>query len=176
MSKAMRKLKVSMAASPWDLGQTTAAQLRGKTFEKVIVVDRATGKAENPEGAIRARRETWVDRYERKEQLTAAQAHVARALAFAAEGERQRDPLAALGVVDASGQVDRAAAYVDRRRRFHRMWADVPQFARPVVAHVVLGDGSLGSLCGGGRDQARHLDRLQRGLEALVERCQKKKD
>ncbi|RAZ82410.1 hypothetical protein [Cereibacter johrii] len=80
-----------------------------------------------------------------------------------------RDPLAAMVKVDTSGTYDPEAERLDRRRKFFRMWEEIPSFAQPVVKHVVLDDQSLRSMPErlNGRHEARQLDRLQRGLDAL---------
>lgn len=169
---ALKVDKVTLAAAPWDLGPLTPAQIAGKTIEEATYQDPETGKRVNPNGVIRTRRETWVGRYHRQGKLTDAQANIAAELFEASAGMPARDPLAAIIRVDASaGDFDHEAARVDRRRKFFRMWAEVPTFARPVIQHVVLHDCSLRSMAGciDGRTEARHLDRLQRGLEVLCE-------
>ncbi|MEH6774946.1 MAG: hypothetical protein V7668_13555 [Cereibacter changlensis] len=170
LKAADRLALVTLRNAPWDLGPLTPRQIAGKVIEPVTTVDPKTGKASNPNGVIRTRRETWIGRYHRRGKLTDAQANIAIELFEAAEGRPARDPLAAIiRVDDCRGERDPEAERVDARRKFFAMWKRVPAFARPVIRHVVLEDQSLRSMpgCLNGKAEARHLDRLQRGLEAL---------
>ncbi|WP_245941459.1 hypothetical protein [Cereibacter changlensis] len=171
LKAADRLALVTLSRAPWDLGPLTPRQIAGKVIEPVTTVDPKTGKTSNPNGVIRTRRETWVERYLRKGKLSAAQANAAEQLAEAAQGRRGRDMLASMVKVDTSASdFDPAVAHLDRRRRFHAMWAAIPASCRPAVEHVVLNDHSLRSMagCNSGKAEARYLDRLQRGLEALT--------
>lgn len=163
--------RVTLGRLPWDVGPLTRLQMAGKVAEQVQVVDPKTGKVSNPDRAVRTRRETWIDRYHRKGKLSDAQLNIAIELFDAAQGFPARDVLAALRIDQQQGDHDPLAAAVDRRRKFFQMASDVPVFARPVITHVVLQDQSLRSMpgCGDGYYEARHLDRLQRGLDALYE-------
>ncbi|RHZ91099.1 hypothetical protein D1122_21630 [Cereibacter sphaeroides] len=167
--KAMKAKLVSLKLAPWDLGPLTPAQIAGKRIEEVAEIDPKTGKKSNPNRVIRTRRETWVDRYHRQGKLSVEQANIAAELFEASSGMLSRDPLAAMVKVDTSGTYDPEAERLDRRRKFFRMWEEIPSFAQPVVKHVVLDDQSLRSMPGrlNGRHEARQLDRLQRGLDAL---------
>ncbi len=169
--KAMKAKLVSLKLAPWDLGPLTPAQIAGKRIEEAAEVDPKTGRKSNPNRVIRTRRETWVGRYHRQGKLSVEQANIAAELFEAASGMPARDPLAAIVKVDTSGTHDPEAERVDRRRKFFRMWEEIPAFARPVIQHVVLDDQSLRSLPGrlNSRHEARQLDRLQRGLQALHE-------
>lgn len=159
----------TLRATPWDLGPLTRRQVSGKVIEQVTTLDPKTGKAVNPNGVIRTRRETWIGRYHRKGKLTDAQANIAMELVEASAGLPQRDPLSALRIDRTNSGEDPEVARVDRRRKYFQMWQAVPVFARPVIQHVVLGDQSLRSMpgCINGRVEACHQDRLQRGLDAL---------
>ncbi|MGP3725916.1 hypothetical protein [Cereibacter sphaeroides] len=169
--KAMKAKLVSLKLAPWDLGPLTPAQIAGKRIEEAAEVDPKTGKKSNPNRVIRTRRETWIGRYHRQGKLSVEQANIAAELFEAASGMPARDPLAAIVRVDVSGDQDPQVAQVDRRRKFFRMWELVPTFARPVIQHVVLDDQSLRGMPGrvDSRSEARQLDRLQRGLDALSE-------
>ncbi|EGJ20528.1 hypothetical protein RSWS8N_00580 [Cereibacter sphaeroides WS8N] len=169
--KAMKAKLVSLKLAPWDLGPLTPAQIAGKRIEEAAEVDPKTGRKSNPNRVIRTRRETWVGRYHRQGKLSVEQANIAAELFEAASGMPARDPLAAIVRVDTSGTHDPEAERMDRRRKFFRMWEEIPPFARPVIQHVVLDDQSLRSLPGrlNSRHEARQLDRLQRGLQALHE-------
>ncbi|MCJ8138420.1 hypothetical protein [Falsirhodobacter halotolerans] len=163
------KARVQLATMPWDVGPLTRNQMAGKVVERVMVRNPETGKLENPDRAVRTRRESWIGRYHRRGKLTAAQFNIAVELFDASQGFPVRDVLAALRIDAAMGDCDPEVARVDRRRKFFRMAAAVPQFAAPVIRHVVLHDLSLRSMphVHDARAEARHLDRLQRGLEAL---------
>lgn len=167
---AMKMDMATLRATPWDLGPLTKRQVRGKVIEEVTTLDPKTGKAVNPNGVIRTRRETWIVRYHRKGKLSDRQANIAAELVEAAAGLPQRDPLAALRIDRRAGGDDPEVERMDRRRKFFQMWEAVPVFARPVIQHVLLDDQSLRSMAGciHSRHEARHLDRLQRGLDALL--------
>lgn len=160
----------SLGALPWDVGPITALQMAGKVAEPVMTKDPDTGRESNPNRVVRTRRECWIARYHRQGKLTDAQANVAAELFEASQGQRQRDPLAALRIDRCNDARDPEAERVDARRKFFTMWADVPDFAKPVIRHVVVEDQSLRAMagCDNGRAEASHLDRLQRGLDALV--------
>lgn len=165
-----RAARVTLERFPWDIGPVTANQMQGKVAEPVMTLCPDTGKASNPNKVVRTRREAWIDRYARQGKLTAQQFNIARELFEAHEGRRQRDVLAALRIDQGRGH-DPEAERMDRRRKFFAMWELVPVFARPVIEHVVLRDQSIRSMpgCHSGAREAVHLDRFQRGLEALHE-------
>ena len=158
---------VSTRPIPWDIGAGGAANRRGLIVESRGDTDPVTGKTVNPNARIGVRRETWVDRYERKEMLTAAQANAARHLRACAEGQAAQDPLAALRIDRRPGGSDPQAAALDARRAYHRLWALLPRYSRPIVERVVLEDRPIRSLCRNGQQQARQLGRLRRGLDFL---------
>ncbi len=163
--------KVTLAATPWDLGPRTKAQDKGKVVEEVMFVDPDTGRASNPNGVIRTRRQTWIGRYAVKGQLTPAQFSIAVELLDAYMGRQARDPLAALRIDPCHEQPEPEVARFDARRKFHRMWAIVPMWARPVIECVVIRDCSVRSM-GGDTSSAggeRQMDRLARGLDALFD-------
>ena len=153
----------------WDWGADGPANRERLRVEERGHLDETTGKMINPNNRRGVRRETWVDRYERKGKLSVAQAQVARWLRDASEGRRSQDPLAALsGPVDGGSYFsDPQAEAFDRRRAFLRVWAHMPLWAKPVIERVVIEDRPVRSLCTSGQQEARHLDRLQRGLDHL---------
>lgn len=161
--------RVKLAQLPWDVGPVTRNQMVGKVAEPVLHTDPETGKTSNPNGVVRTRRETWIGRYYRKGKLSEAQLNIALELFEASQGFPARDPLSALRIDHQAGDYDPQAAAVDRRQKFFLMSSLVPVFAHPVVTHVVLHDLSIRSMpgCIDGHTEARHLDRLQRGLDAL---------
>lgn len=166
----VRDVKIAFAPpNVWDFGAEGPANQERLRVEERGHVDETTGKTVNPNNRRGVRRETWIDRYERKEKLTTAQAQTARWLRAASEGRGSEDPLAALsGPVDGGAYMsDPQAEAFDRRRAFFRVWAKVPLWAKPVIERVVLHDRPVRSLCTSGQQEARHLDRLQRGLDHL---------
>jgi hypothetical protein len=166
-------MKITVKPYPWDLGPKTAAQIDGKVVEEVTHVVIVDGKPRevNPNEVIRTKRENWINRYHRQGKLSDQQFVVALELLDASLGLATQDPLAALRIDAGRSGSDPEAERVDRRRKFREMWASIPQFARPVIEHVVVNNGSLRSMAGclNGRMEDRHLDRLQRGLEQLHE-------
>jgi hypothetical protein len=170
MTKRGPTMQITVRAFPWDLGPATPAQMQNKVVEEVTHIDAATGRAVNPNQVIRTRRETWVATLHRKGKLSDLQALIAVELVEASLGIVAQDPLAALRIDRAMGDHDAAVARVDARRKFRAMWALVPGYARPVIEHVVLNERSLRSMAGdtSSAGEARHLGRLQRGLDALA--------
>lgn len=164
--------ELDLSSKLWDLGPRTLLQDERKVLESAAFIDPSTGKSINPNGVVRCRRESWVHVYLRKGKLTDRQASTADELLAASAGLRAADPLAALRIDRSRGDMDPVADRIDRRAKFRKMWAFVPEFARPVVMHVVLLDNSLRSIagCSSGTSEARHLDRLQRGLDHLDEK------
>ncbi len=154
----------------WDMGPLTWAQVKGKVVEQAMTVDPDTGKQSNPNGVVRTRRETWLGRYAVKGLLTGDQVKIATELLDAHMGRQARDPLSALRIDRSHERPEPEIARFDARRKFHAMWALVPNYARPVIEHVVISDLSLRSMAGSvnGRIYAAHLDRMQRGLDALA--------
>jgi len=169
MGKIKADARASLARFPWDVGPLTRNQIAGKVVEQVIPVDPKTGKPVHAEKVVRTRREAWIDRYHRKGKLTVQQFNIAVELFEASQGYPSRDVLAALRIDRQAGGDDPLAAAVDRRRKFFAMAGAVPPYARAIIAHVVMQDQSIRSIagCHDGRAEGRHLDRLQRGLDAL---------
>jgi len=169
VGKIKADARASLARFPWDVGPLTRNQLSGKVVDVVIPLDPKTGKRVHAEKVVRTRREAWIDRYHRKGKLTVQQFNIAAELFEASQGFPSRDVLAALRIDRPMGDHDPLAAAVDRRRKFFAMAGSVPPYARAIIAHVVLQDQSVRSIAGclKGQQEARHLDRLQRGLDAL---------
>lgn len=166
-------MTITVKPFPWDLGAKSDAQILNKVVEEVTTsIERADGTVRmvNPNQVIRTRREPWLATYERKGKLSAPQAAVAYEMLSASLGLVNQDPLAALRIDRSSQCFDAEADRVDARRKFRDMWALIPGFARPVIEHVIINDRSLRSMpgCACGASETRHLDRLQRGLDALA--------
>lgn len=173
-SKELESGRTSPGYAAWDLGPRTKSQDHQKVVEPADYIDPETGKVINPNGVVRARRETWVHTYLRKGKLTQRQANIAEELVEAALGMRASDPLAALRIDVSPGANDPTVERIDRRKKFRMMWKLLPVYAEAVIRHVVLNDMSLRSMprCSSGAVEARHLDRLQRGLDAIADALQ----
>ena len=157
---------VSLAPSPWDMGAAGKANQERLTTEPATDFDPETGReTPNPNGVRRRRRESWVRIYGHRN-LSEAQVAAAEKLRMAAEGMRERDPLAAIGEVRTAGG-DPQVAYVDARRYFRQLWAAIPLASRPVVERVVLDDLPIWSGCGRAA-WGRHMQRLSDGLCAIA--------
>lgn len=167
-SRKGRKAKAAVITLPnWDKGAEGPANQVRMRVEPATVEDKDTHR-ELPTGGKRRRRQTWVQIYARKGELTQTQLLAAERLARAAEGYPDRDPLAAvLSPTKGSGLADPQAARVDARAQFRQMWADVPGASQPVVQRVVLGDEPIWSGCGATAWE-RHMQRLKDGLDAIA--------
>lgn len=171
--RAQKAKDVTIAKSPWDMGADGPANRAGLIREGRPFVDPTTGEKRNPNGVHGMRRQTWVDRYLRNGMLTIRQANVARALFAASEGRLREDPLAALFIDRGNEAVDPQGAAFDARRDFHRMWAMIPDYAKPVIERVVIQDQPVWSQVGRMRD--KHLENLGDGLTELADRIDRKR-
>ncbi len=150
----------------WDAGASGPANRERQRLEPATDIDPETGReTPNPNNVRRYRRDTWVQVYARQGHLDARHEAAAVKLVMAAEGMRERDPLAAIGEVRSTSG-DKQAAMLDARRYFRDLWARVPQASRPVIERVVLGDQPLWRGHGGARREA-HFRRLREGLDAV---------
>lgn len=177
-SKAARKVKkarpitIAPDISVWDRGASGVANQDRLVDEAATEIDPETGKeTPNPNGVKRRRREDWVVRYAKAGHISDAQAANAVKLRMAAEGMRERDPLAALGDVRSGGRSDKEAVRVDARRYFRRLWDSIPSSSRPVVERVVICDEPIWR--GNHATRDRHFKRLQAGLDAIAEGARK---
>lgn len=147
------------------MGPTNRHRLRQ---EPATEIDPETGKeTPNPNNVKRMRRQSWVAIYERAGHLDKRQVASAEKLRMAADGLRDRDPLAALDAVRVRGGGDIQAARIDARRFFRELWEAVPQSSKPVLERVVIEDMAIWS--GGGiAARNRHIQRLCEGLDAIA--------
>lgn len=136
--------------------------------EPATEIDPETGKeTPNPNNVKRMRRVSWVSIYEKAGHLDSRQVAAAEKLRMAADGLRDRDPLAALDAIRVRGGSDPQAARIDARRFFHELWAEVPKASKPVLERVVIDDMAIWS--GGGiAARNRHMQRLCEGLDAIA--------
>lgn len=151
---------------PWDQGAMGPANRQRLVREPATEIDPETGKeTPNPNNVQRMRRQSWVAIYEKAGHLDKRQVAAAEKLRMAADGLRDRDPLAALGEVRALGCGDPQAARVDARRFFRDLWAAIPTASRPVIERVVIDDLPIwhGNLL----QRDRHMLRLTQGLDAI---------
>lgn len=160
---------VSVPLAPWDMGASGPANRIGLVEEQRGEIDES-GKVVNPNSVRGVRRRSWPETYMEQGKLTIGQLNTARELIDASEGRKAQDPLAAIKIDRQTGTPDPQAAAFDKRRKFHAMWARVPTWARPVIEHVVLNNRPIRSMagCNNGTTAERHMDRLRRGLDALV--------
>lgn len=153
--------------TPWDEGAMGPANRQRLRQEPATEIDPETGKeTPNPNNVKRMRRQSWVAIYEKAGHLDKRQVAAAEKLRMAADGMRDRDPLAALGEVRASGRSDPQAARVDARRFFHQLWADVPSASKPVVERVVVNDEPIWH--GNPLQRERHIKRLRDALDVVA--------
>lgn len=165
--EAQAAKNVSVVPCPWDMGADGPANQHRLRTEPATDIEPDTGKeTPNPNGVMRRRRDDWVSRYARKGKLSKDQAAAAAKLRDAAEGHRDRDPLAALSGIRATGDVDHLAQFVDRRGYFRELWSQVPQHCRPVVERVVIEDQPIWH--GNPSTRDRHMQRLCEGLDAIA--------
>ena len=168
MSKRQRKPS-RPPSNPWDHGAKGPANRIGLVEEAATDIDPETGReTRNPNRVTRMRRRPWIDTYLLQGKLTVAQVSIARELQDASEGAKIADPLAALrGQIDRDSRApDPQAAAFDARRKFHRMWRNVPTNARPVIEAVVIEDMPITRFAKGSSAE-RQMKRLAQGLDDL---------
>lgn len=166
-SRKGRKSKPAAITLPaWDKGAEGPANQVRLRVEPATAEDKDTGR-EVLTGGKRRRRQTWVQLYARKGELTRAQLLAAERLARAAEGFPDRDPLAAISGIRSTHDFDPQAARVDAREEFRKVWAMVPAASKPVLQRVVLEDEAIWHGCGQAT-WARHMQRLREGLDAIA--------
>lgn len=167
-SKKVKPQAVSLAPAPqWDIGAAGPANQIGLREEAATDIDPETGReTPNPNGVRRRRRDSWIERYFAANKLTQAQASAAIRLRMAAEGMRERDPLAAIGEARNRGDGDALAAHVDSRAYYREQWAKVPRLSRPVIERVVIEDKPIWD--GNMAQRERHMQRLCDGLDAIA--------
>lgn len=159
--------RITLAAVPWDMGADGPANQAGLEVEQATDIDPETGKeTPNPNGVIRRRRrwDGWPERYCVRGVITRDQLVIAIELRNAAAGRPTADPLAAI-YIDRTSVSDPEADRIDARQKFHRMWAVVPEYARPVINRVVIEDQAIWRT--GLLRRESHEDRLRRGLDDL---------
>ena len=157
---------VTLSDAPWDQGAMGPANRHRLRQEPATEIDPETGKeTPNPNNVRRVRRQSWVALYERAGYLDKRQVAAAEKLRNAADGLRDRDPLAALNEIRAGGHSDPQAARVDARRFYHQLWASVPNACKPVLERVVVDDSPIWH--GNVLQRYRHIKRLKEGLDAI---------
>lgn len=168
-SKKVKPREVSLAQAPqWDIGATGPANQIGLREEAATDIDPETGReTPNPNNVRRMRRQSWVTIYAAKGQITREQEAAAEKFRAAADGMRDRDPLAAIGEVRIRPSAgDAAAARIDARRFYHEMMARIPKASMPVVERVVVDDQPIWG--GNSAQRERHMQRLRDGLDAIA--------
>ena len=164
--KRRRAITLPGMPTAWDRGADGPANQHGLRTEDATDIDPETGReTPNPNGVKRRRRAPMILLYAKAGGLERAHIAAAEKLRMAADGMRERDPLAALAVTRARGNHDPEAARVDARRYFREIWANIPAASRPVVERVVLDD--LPIWHGNAAMRERHIQRLRDGLDAI---------
>tara|TARA_B000000460_G_scaffold248191_1_gene225071 strand:+ start:12966 stop:13487 length:522 start_codon:yes stop_codon:yes gene_type:complete len=165
--KAQSRKEITVATPPWDQGAMGPANRHRLREEPATEIDPETGKeTPNPNNVRRWRRDSHVALFAKAGKLDHRQAAAAEKLVLAAEGLKDRDPLAALDEIRVRGGGDPQAARVDARRYFRQLWDDVPTASRPVIERVVLDDKPLWH--GNPAQRERHMQRLRDGLDAIA--------
>ena len=160
---------VTMKHAPWDIGATGPANRARLAEEPATDIDPETGReTPNPNGIRRQRRQSWVTIYAAKGRITREQQAAAEKLRNAADGMRDRDPLAALAgeVRAAPDACDAAAARLDARRFYWQLRDAIPPASRPVIERVVVDDLPIWG--GNSAQRERHMQRLRDGLDAIA--------
>lgn len=162
-----RKKPAAVSTPPWDQGASGPANRHRLREEPATEIDPETGKeTPNPNNVKRMRRESWLVIYARRGHLSKSQFAAAEKLRMAADGLRDRDPLAAITPRPQGQASDPQAARVDARRFFRELWAHMPAASKPVVERVVIEDMPIWH--GNPLQRDRHMQRLRDGLDAIA--------
>lgn len=166
-AKRGQRASVALPEVLWDRGADGPANRERLRLEPATEIDPETGKeTQNPNGVMRERRESWLVIYARKGHLDKRQFAAAEKLRMAADGLRDKDPLAAIAIDRVRGQSDPLAAQIDARRFFRELWAQVPSLSKPVVERVVIEDLPIKS--GNPAQRERYMQRLREGIDAIA--------
>ena len=166
--RARAKRDRATLPTPWDQGASGPANRHRLREEPATEIDPETGReTPNPNNVKRMRRESWLVIYARRGHLNKSQFAAAEKLRMAADGLRDRDPLAAITPRPQGQASDPQAARVDARRFFRELWATIPAASKPVIERVVIEDAPIWSRCGSAARE-RHMQRLRDGLDAIA--------
>ena len=166
-AKRRQRAEVALPEVLWDRGADGPANRERLRLEPATEIDPETGKeTPNPNGVMRERRDSWLVIYARKGHLDKRQFAAAEKLRMAADGLRDKDPLAAIVIDRGRGQSDPLAAKIDARRFFRELWAQVPASSKPVIERVVIED--LPIWHGNPAQRERYMQRLRDGMNAIA--------
>lgn len=166
-AKRRKAPAVTVDAHPWDRGADGIANRARLRLEPATEIDPETGKeTPNPNGVMRERRDSWLVLYASKGHLDKRQFAAAEKLRMAADGLRDKDPLAAIIIDRTRGQSDPLAAKIDARRFFRELWAQIPASSKPVIERVVIEDQPIWH--GNPFQRERHMQRLRDGIDAIA--------
>ena len=158
---------VTLPPVMWDRGADGQANRHRLVEEPATDIDPETGKeTPNPNNVRRVRRQSWLVTYALAGHIDKGQFAAGEKLRMAADGMREKDPLAAIGADIMRHQSDPIAAIVDARQFFRQLWSVIPPSSRPVVERVVIEDRPL-QKCNS-EQRERYMQRLRDGLQAIA--------
>lgn len=158
---------VTLPPIMWDRGADGPANQHRLVEEPATDIDPETGKeTPNPNNVRRVRRQSWLVTYALAGHIDKGQFAAGEKLRMAADGMREKDPLAAIGADIMRHQSDPIAAIVDARQFFRQLWSVIPPSSRPVVERVVIEDRPL-QKCNS-EQRERYMQRLRDGLQAIA--------
>lgn len=166
-AKRGKRAEVALPEVMWDRGADGPANRRRLVEEPATDIDPETGKeTPNPNNVRRVRRQSWLVTYALAGHIDKGQFAAGEKLRMAADGMREKDPLAAIGADIMRHQSDPIAAIVDARQFFRQLWSVIPPSSRPIVERVVIEDRPLQKCSAEQRE--RYMQRLRDGLQAIA--------
>ena len=166
-AKRGKRAEVALPEVLWDRGADGPANRHRLVEEPATDIDPETGKeTPNPNNVRRVRRQSWLVTYALAGHIDKGQFAAGEKLRMAADGMREKDPLAAIGADIMRHQSDPMAAIVDARQFFRQLWSVIPPSARPVVERVVIEDRPIQKCSAEQRE--RYMQRLRDGLQAIA--------
>ena len=166
-AKRGKRAEVALPEVLWDRGADGPANRHRLVEEPATDIDPETGKeTPNPNNVRRVRRQSWLVTYALAGHIDKGQFAAGEKLRMAADGMREKDPLAAIGADIMRHQSDPIAAIVDARQFFRQLWSVIPPSSRPIVERVVIEDRPLQKCSAEQRE--RYMQRLRDGLQAIA--------
>ena len=166
-AKRGKRAEVALPEVLWDRGADGPANRHRLVEEPATDIDPETGKeTPNPNNVRRVRRQSWLVTYALAGHIDKGQFAAGEKLRMAADGMREKDPLAAIGADIMRHQSDPIAAIVDARHFFRQLWSVIPPSSRPIVERVVIEDRPLQKCSAEQRE--RYMQRLRDGLQAIA--------
>ena len=166
-AKRGKRAEVALPEVLWDRGADGPANRHRLVEEPATDIDPETGKeTPNPNNVRRVRRQSWLVTYALAGHIDKGQFAAGEKLRMAADGMREKDPLAAIGADIMRHQSDPMAAMVDARQFFRQLWSVIPPSSRPVIERGVIEDRPL-QKCNA-EQRERYIQRLRDGLQAIA--------